>query len=400
MEKVSKTSQRPVFGWLIAPLAVLIAILANYVDGLMSINVELNENALMPIIATGVAGLLAVTPRVLRELGNLPDSMTQTRISLAMFVVSLVGSGLVEQYVDAFTGFTFFVVTFVGYSLDTRGRHEWMTMLVFAGVGVHSAMDITAAAAVNGYLPSEFLFPSGQTFDVDSFQKTALGFVFFTWLTIFPILGLAIGVAGRGLLSPAGDKGWFAYGTVKEGAWNRNALPLQIALVIWAAAHLLTIWHFDQGLIEDRLKLGGLGGVEANGYVGYWSALLTGIVAIIVSGMVSERWLTRAMTLSSLWMLYLVGSWYESGFWANESFDDSWSPLIWLAITFFLGVAISIIGNHDKYGGWSNREEHRPSGACILECTLGFIAYSSCIHCGACYPNTMVCSTFNVRSRN
>ena len=366
MEKVSKTSQRPVFGWLIAPLAVLIAILANYVDGLMSINVELNENALMPIIATGVAGLLAVTPRVLRELGNLPDSMTQTRISLAMFVVSLVGSGLVEQYVDAFTGFTFFVVTFVGYSLDTRGRHEWMTMLVFAGVGVHSAMDITAAAAVNGYLPSEFLFPSGQTFDVDSFQKTALGFVFFTWLTIFPILGLAIGVAGRGLLSPAGDKGWFAYGTVKEGAWNRNALPLQIALVIWAAAHLLTIWHFDQGLIEDRLKLGGLGGVEANGYVGYWSALLTGIVAIIVSGMVSERWLTRAMTLSSLWMLYLVGSWYESGFWANESFDDSWSPLIWLAITFFLGVAISIIGNHDKYGGWSNREEHRPSGARVF----------------------------------
>ena len=363
MEKVSKTSQRPVFGWLIAPLAVLIAILANYVDGLMSIDVELNENALMPIIATGVAGLLAVTPRVLRELGTLPASMTETRISLAMFVISLVGSGLIEQYIDSFTGFTFFIVTFVGYLLDARGRHEWMTMLTFAGVGVHSAMDITAAVAVAEYLPSEYLFPNGQTFDVDSFQKTALGFVFFTWLTIFPILGLAIGVAGRGLLSPASEKGWFAYGTVKEGAWNRNALPLQIALVIWAAAHMLTIWHFDQGSVADRLKLGGLAGVEANGYAGYWPALLTGIVAIIVSGMVAERWLTRAMTISSLWMLYLVGSWYESGFWENESFNDSWSPLIWLAITFFIGVAISMIGNHDKYGGWSNREEHRPSGA-------------------------------------
>ena len=363
MEKVSKTSQRPVFGWLIAPLAVLIAILANYVDGLMSINVEMNGNALKPIIATGVAGLLAVTPRVLRELGQLPASLTQTRISLAMFVTAIAGSIFVESMIDPFTGFTFLLVMFVGYLLDTRGRHEWMTMVVFAGVGVHSAMDITAAAAVQDYLPSKYLFPEGQTFDVDSFQKTALGFVFFTWLTIFPILGLAIGVAGRGLLSPAGDKGWFAYGTVKKGAWNRNALPLQIALVIWAAAHLLTIWYFDQGTIGDRLKLGGLGGVEANGYVGYWSALLTGIVAIIVSGMVSERWLTRAMTLSSLWMLYLVGSWYESGFWTNDSFDDSWSPLIWLAITFFLGVAISIIGNHDKYGGWSNREEHRPSGA-------------------------------------
>ena len=225
MEKVSKTSQRPVFGWLIAPLAVLIAILANYVDGLMSIDVELNENALMPIIATGVAGLLAVTPRVLRELGTLPASMTETRISLAMFVISLVGSGLIEQYIDSFTGFTFFIVTFVGYLLDARGRHEWMTMLTFAGVGVHSAMDITAAVAVAEYLPSEYLFPNGQTFDVDSFQKTALGFVFFTWLTIFPILGLAIGVAGRGLLSPASEKGWFAYGTVKAVSYTHLTLP-------------------------------------------------------------------------------------------------------------------------------------------------------------------------------
>ena len=141
-------------------------------------------------------------------------------------------------------------------------------MLVFAGVGVHSAMDITAAAAVTGYLPTEHVFPSGQTFPVDSFQKTALGFVFFTWLTIFPIIGLAIGVAGRGLLSPAGDKGWFAYGITKDGAWNRNALPLQIALLIWAAAHMLTIWHFDQGQIAARLKLGGLAGEVANGYVG------------------------------------------------------------------------------------------------------------------------------------
>ena len=140
MEKVSKTSQRPVFGWLIAPLAVLIAILANYVDGLMSIDVELNENALMPIIATGVAGLLAVTPRVLRELGNLPDSLTQTRISLAMFVTAIAGSVLVEWMIDPFTGFTFLLVMFVGYLLDTRGRHEWMTMLVFAGVGVHLSL--------------------------------------------------------------------------------------------------------------------------------------------------------------------------------------------------------------------------------------------------------------------
>ena len=362
MEKVSKTSQRPVFGWLIAPLAVLIAILANYVDGLMSIDVELNSDAVTPFIVTGVAGLLAVTPRILRELGTIPESVSQTQISLAVFVLALVGSGVAESQTSGFVGFTFFVVLFGAYLLDTRERYEWMTMLVFAGVGVHSAFDITAAAAADSYLPSMYEFSEGQSYDVSTFQETALGFVFFTWFTVFPILGLLIGVVGRGVLNPAGDKGWFSFNAVESG-WNRQALPLQIALFVWAAAHLATIWHFDQGSIADRLRLGGLGGVEANGFVGYYTALLTGILAIIVSGMVAERWFTRAMTMSSLWTLYLIGTWYEEGFWTNETFAESWAPLIWLAITFFVGVAISMIGNHEKYGGWSNREEHRPSGA-------------------------------------
>ena len=89
MEKVSKTSQRPVFGWLIAPLAVLIAILANYVDGLMSIDVELNSDTMTPLIVTGVAGLLAVTPRILRELGTIPESINQTQISLVFTIFTI-----------------------------------------------------------------------------------------------------------------------------------------------------------------------------------------------------------------------------------------------------------------------------------------------------------------------
>ena len=362
MEKVSKTSQRPVFGWLIAPLAVLIAVLANYVDGLMSIDVELNSDTMTPFIVTGVAGLLAVTPRILNQLGSLPESISQTQISLVMFILALVGSGFVEAQTDGFVAFTFFITLFGGYLLDTRERYEWMTMLVFTTVGIHASFDIAAAAAVDAYLPTMYEFSEGQSYDVSTFQETALGFVFFTWFTIFAILGLLVGVVGRGVLSPAGDKGWFSFNKVEDG-WNRQALPLQIALFVWAGAHLATIWHFDQGSIADRLRLGGLGGVEASGFVGYYTALLTGIIAIIVSGMVSERWFTRAMTLSSLWGLYLIGSWYEEGFWTNETFAESWAPLIWLAITFFIGVAISMIGNHDKYGGWSNREEHRPSGA-------------------------------------
>ncbi|MGB0365924.1 MAG: hypothetical protein ACPGJD_07715, partial [Candidatus Poseidoniaceae archaeon] len=225
MEKVSKTSQRPVLSWLIAPLAVLIAILANYVDGLMSIDVEMNNDAMMPVIITGVAGLLAVTPRILRQLGSLPESISQTQISLAMFVLALVGAGVAESQTDGFVGFTFFAVLFGGYLLDTRERYEWMTMLVFAGVGVHSAFDIAAAAAVDGYLPNTYEFTGGQSYDVSTFQETALGFVFFTWFTVFPIIGLLVGVAGRGVLNPAGDKGWFSYNTVESG-WNRQALPL------------------------------------------------------------------------------------------------------------------------------------------------------------------------------
>ena len=287
MEKVSTTSQRPAFGWLIAPLAVLIATLANYVDGLMSIDVELNSDMMTPIIMTGVAGLLAVTPRILRQLAILPESISQTQISLAVFLLALVGSGAAETQTDGFVGFAFFAVMFGGYLLDTRERYEWMTMLVFAGVGVHSAFDITAAAAVETYLPNSYEFSAGQSYDVSTFQETALGFVFFTWFTVFPILGLLVAVAGRGFLSPAGDKGWFSFSTV-EGGWNRNALPLQIALFIWAAAHMATIWHFDQGSIADRLRLGGIADIQANGFVGYYSALLTGIVAIIVSGMVAD----------------------------------------------------------------------------------------------------------------
>ena len=359
MEKVSKTSQHAVLGWLIAPLAVLIALLANFVDGFMSIDVEWNNSdALTPIIATGAAGLLAVTPRILRQLGTLQESISQTLISLVMFVLALVGSAVVELQTDGFVGFTFFAVLFGGYLLDSRERYEWMTMLVFAGVGVHAAFDLAAAAAAaEGYLPDNTVAQPYGTM----LRESALGFVFFTWFTVFAILGLLSGVAGRGTLNPAGDKGWFAFNTV-NGGWNRQALPLQIALFIWAAAHLATIWHFDQGSVEDRLRLYSFG-VDANGFVGYYSALLTGIVAIIVSGMIAERWFTRAMTLSSLWGLYLVGSWYENGFWTNQTFAESWAPLIWLAITFFIGVAITMIGNHEKYGGWSNREEHKPSGA-------------------------------------
>ena len=191
-------------------------------------------------------------------------------------------------------------------------------------------------------------------------QETALGFVFFTWFTVFPILGLLVGVAGRGFLSPAGDKGWFAFSKVEGVVGIEEALPLQIALFIWAGAHLATIWHFDQGSIADRLRLGGLGGVDQR-------------LRRILHGS-SHRYHRnhclrngcRALVYSCNDNLFTLGALFarsmsaKAGFWTNETFSESWAPLIWLAITFFVGVAITMIGNHEKYIGWSNREEHRP----------------------------------------
>jgi len=100
-----------------------------------------------------------------------------------------------------------------------------------------------------------------------------------------------------------------------------------------------------------------------HGYVGYWAAFLTGVVALIVAGMVAERWFTRAMLTGSMWTLYQVSSWYEDKIWYTENLAGTWGALLWLGITFFICVAIYYISIHEKFGGWANRGEHEPSNA-------------------------------------
>ena len=59
------------------------------------------------------------------------------------------------------------------------------------------------------------------------------------------------------------------------------------------------------------------------------------MVAMVVAGMFSERWHTRAMTLASLWTLYLVSSWYDAGMFTVGMLEGNWGSLIWLGLTFF-----------------------------------------------------------------
>ena len=126
-------------------------------------------------------------------------------------------------------------------------------------------------------------------------------------------------------------------------------------------AHIASMWFMNS--VSDADRLGILFEDGYHGYIGFWPPFFTGIVALIVAYMVAERWFTRAMFVSSLWVLYQIGAWYEAGIWSNESFEGAWAVWIWFSIFFAVSVLIYWFSTHEKYGSWMNRELHEPSGA-------------------------------------
>ena len=103
-----------------------------------------------------------------------------------------------------------------------------------------------------------------------------------------------------------------------------------------------------------------------HGYIGFWPAALTGVVALSCAWMAAERWYTRAIFIGSMWLLYVVSSLYESGHWQSENLEGTWAVWIWFGITFFIGVVIYWFATHEDYGGWMNREQHEPSQARVF----------------------------------
>ena len=347
-------------GLLLAPLAVLLALATTRVVG---IDYDLTANNMMPMLVVAIASMLAVAPRIVRE--SVPDLSTST-VSLVVLVVALVGAEALYMLagVDAFAALMFAVIVLVGSNLDMRGRHEWMTALAFGAVGVWVAMaaatqaysDLTAQTVVDG-VTSIIQVNEGYQSSVN-LERQAAAYVFFAYATAFVAAGLLAGVLARGNLNPAGEDGWFSF--LGPGAgFNRAALPLMGALTMWVVAFAISIWHFNS--VDLFNQLGVADAPDYHGYLGYWSAFFTGVVALIVAGMVAERWYTRAMLVGSMWTLYQVSAWFEAGIWYNENLDGTWGALIWLAITFFLCVGVYSIGNHERYGGWANRGEHEPS---------------------------------------
>ena len=359
----TRTAPAAPLGWLIAPLAVLLAIAAIKLAG---VTFALDVDNLTPMIFIVVASILGLLPSMLKQSASF--DLSKATISLSMLVTALVGAEIIYmQGYGALSGLLFAFVAFGVHSMTARGRHEIATMIIFFAIGVNVGMVI--AGDVFTLLPDYYNGPNllgsdGQEKYVSTInlKNQAVGYQFFSYLTIFTLVGAFVATFTRGILTPVGENGWFSFlNSEGTSAINKKNLPLQIALGVWALAHIASLWHFDSVEVWDKL---GIRAIENyHGHFGYWSAFFTGMVAMVVAGMFAERWHTRAMTLASLWTLYMVSAWYDAGMFSVDMLNGNWGSLIWLGITFFIGVAIYSISTHDSWGGWVNREDHESSGA-------------------------------------
>ena len=351
-----RNSPAPMLGWLIAPLAVMLAIAAIMVAG---IDFDLNLENMTPMLLVAVAAILGMTPRVVRDNGAV--KLSSSALSLAALGAALVGHQAIIHLTDqgAFMALQFLVVAFGVFMFDSRGRHEFATILTFAVMGVNVGM--VAAGSYSSELVTIYTNSDGALQDTLNLQRQALGYVFFSYLTIFVILGLLAAVLARGTLNPAGEEGWFSKIAQHQGSYNKSTLPLQIAAAVWILAHVGSLYHFDSVTMADKLGVTGADGYH--GHFGFWGAFFTGMVAMVVAGMAAEKWYTRSMFIGSMWALYLVSSWYEAGIWESEQLEGTWGSLIWLGFTFFICVGIYMISTHEKYGGWANLDDHEASGA-------------------------------------
>ena len=309
-------------GWLIAPLAILMALLANY--GL-DFGLVLEMEEMKPFAAITVAAILGMAPRVMKE--NELINVSAATLSLVTLIVTLVLSEGVSMYTSNLVGLAFFVVMFGGYLLDSKGRHEWNTVLIFSAIGLWTAM---VAGANFADTQTKLFTLDGQEYIRTAAWQEGIGFVFFNTVAIFVILGLLAAVLLRGMLTPATDKGWFGYIKPSEGLWNRSTLPLQVALAVWAASHIAILAYFNTLGDLDILTIWSVDGYH--GYIGFWPAALTGLVALTCAWMCAERWFTRALFIGSMWILYIVSSLYESGHWSSESLEGTWAVWIWFGI--------------------------------------------------------------------
>ena len=352
-KNTNSSSPNAWLGLLMAPIAVLVAILADVIAGFGLLE---SDDGLMSIILVGVAGILAAVPRILKQEGIV--DFNDSTLSLGMLVVAVVvavaisGAGVASSLV----ALTMFAVIFFGHLYQISTKYEMASILIFGAVGFHFAL--VASGYWASQLPSEFDI-DGQTYSTVNQVREAVGFTFFTWWTIFAVLGVMLSALARGNLNPSGEKGWFGF--MNGNGACKSHLPLHAGLTVWLVAHILSYLSFSTAGTADQLNLIGTGG--AIGYIGWWQPAITGLFAMIVVGMVAERWLTRAMIISSLYVMYQITVLFDMGMLESERLSGAWGPVLWLGITFFVGLGISLIANNENFGQWAIREEIKPSKA-------------------------------------
>ena len=97
-------------GYVIGPLAILMALLADY--GL-DFGLVLDGDGMTPFVAIAVAAMLGITPRVLKEQAVIQVSAAV--VSLATLVVALIASEAVATYAESnLLGVMFFITMFGG----------------------------------------------------------------------------------------------------------------------------------------------------------------------------------------------------------------------------------------------------------------------------------------------
>ena len=145
-----RNSPAPMLGWLIAPLAMLLAIAAIMVAG---IDFDLELNNMTPMLVVGVGAILGVTPRVLKETGAV--KISSSAFSLATLGAVLIGHQAIVHLTDlgAFTALQFFCC-FWSVFFDSRGRHEIATILTFAMMGIN--VGIVAVGHYNDILDPNY----------------------------------------------------------------------------------------------------------------------------------------------------------------------------------------------------------------------------------------------------
>lgn len=258
-----RNSPAPMLGWLIAPLAIMLALAAIKVAG---IDFDLELNNVTPLLIVAVGAILGITPRVLKENGAV--NFSSSALSLATLGVVMIGHQAIVNLTDlgAFTALQFLVVAFGVYFFDSRGRHEIATILTFGMVGVNLGM--IAVGHYNDILDDNYAIDGNVLPQALDYQRQALGYIFFSYLTIFLVLGLLVAVLTRGSLNPASEEGWFGKIASYDGNYNIATLPLQIASVVWILAHVGSLYHLNQFPWLINLA----------------SSMLTDITATLVSG--------------------------------------------------------------------------------------------------------------------